>query len=114
MSTAAPKGSIVVADRDAFASSTTLGNSRIETRVVSFCSVVQFSTLPSLKKVSFGTSIIQRSRRIALDPNLLETLKLKEGDKVRVELDVDSETILIRRAVAVPQKRSRDGEQSRA
>jgi hypothetical protein len=80
----------------------------------SFCCMVQFSTLPALKKVSFGTSIIQRSRRVALDPNLLETLKLKEGDKVRVELDVDSETILIRRAIAVPQKRSRDGEQSRA
>jgi hypothetical protein len=51
---------------------------------------------------------------VALDPNLLDTLELKEGDKVRVELDIDSETILIRKAVATPTKRSKGGELARA
>jgi antitoxin component of MazEF toxin-antitoxin module len=76
--------------------------------------LVQFWTMAGLKKVSFGTSIIQKSRRVALDPNLLDTLELKEGDKVRVELDIDSETILIRKAVATPTKRSKGGELARA
>ena len=68
-----------------------------------------------LKKVSYGTSIIQKSRRVALDPNLLDTLNLKEGDKVRVELDTDSATILIRKAIAMASaKRGRGGELSRA
>jgi bifunctional DNA-binding transcriptional regulator/antitoxin component of YhaV-PrlF toxin-antitoxin module len=33
---------------------------------------------------------------------LLETLGLKEGDTVRVELDVDTSTIVIRKAEAPP------------
>lgn len=70
--------------------------------------------MKGLKKVSFGTSIIQKSRRVALDPNLLDTLELKEGDKVRIELDIGSETILIRKAVATPTKRSKSGELARA
>ena len=71
-------------------------------------SLVLFCTVAGLKKVSFGTSIIQKARRVALDPNLLDTLALKEGDKVRVELDIDTETILIRKAVATPARRGRE------
>lgn len=56
---------------------------------------VPFYTMNGITKVSFGTSTIQRSRRIALDPNLLTTLGLNEGDTVKVELDVGSATILI-------------------
>lgn len=59
-------------------------------------------------------SRIQKSRRVALDPNLLDTLKLKEGDKVQVELDIDSATILIRKAAIAAPKRSKRGEPSRA
>jgi len=50
-----------------------------------------------LKKVSFGTARIQKLRRVALDSNLLNTLGLVEGDDVEVELDVTTETILIRK-----------------
>lgn len=57
----------------------------------------------SIKIVFFGTSTIQKARRIALDANLLTTLKLQEGDTVRVDLDVDSSTILIRKE-AVPER----------
>lgn len=76
--------------------------------------MVQFCTVKSLKKVSFGTSIIQKSRRVALDPNLLHTLELNEGDKVRVELDIDTATILIRKDAAAASKRGGTGQRSRA
>jgi hypothetical protein len=56
--------------------------------------------MAGIKKVSFGTSTIQKARRIALDPNLLTTLELQEGDIVRIDLDVDSATILIRKDAA--------------
>jgi len=52
----------------------------------------------SILRVFFGVTKIQKLRRIALDPNLLETLKLKEGDAVRVELDVAAAAIVIRKA----------------
>lgn len=51
---------------------------------------------------------------MALDPNLLDTLALREGDKVRVELDIDTETILIRKAIATPTRRGKSGELPRA
>jgi formylmethanofuran dehydrogenase subunit D len=61
--------------------------------------------MESIKIVSFGISTIQKLRRVALDPNLLSTLGLREGDAVKVELDVDRATILIRKdAVSAPQK----------
>lgn len=56
----------------------------------------------SIHKVSFGTTKIQKLRRIALDANLLETLQLKEGDDVHVALDVSSGTIVIRKAALKP------------
>lgn len=56
--------------------------------------------MESIKIVSFGTSTIQKLRRVALDPNLLTTLGLREGDAVKVELDVDRAIILIRKDAA--------------
>jgi hypothetical protein len=56
--------------------------------------------MDSIRIVSFGTSTIQKLRRVALDSNLLTTLGLSEGDTVKIELDVDSATILIRTDVA--------------
>lgn len=52
----------------------------------------------TLKKVSFGTTKIQKLRRVALDQNLLETLGLEIGDLVRIELDIEHEAVLITRA----------------
>lgn len=51
----------------------------------------------ALKKVSFGTSRIQKLRRVALDENLLSTLGLEVGDLVSVALDTENEAILITR-----------------
>lgn len=55
-------------------------------------------TKNALTEVSFGTVTIQRSRRIALDANLLRTLGIAEGDSIEVVLLVDSSEIILRRA----------------
>lgn len=55
--------------------------------------------MKSIQKVSFGTSTIQKLRRVALDPNLLKTLGLQEGDTVNVDLDVATATILISKSL---------------
>jgi len=82
---------------------------------VSRVPAVLFCTMRSIKLVSFGTSTIQKARRIALDPNLLTTLELREGDTVRIDLDVDSATILIRKnAVVAPVKPKRGEGKARA
>jgi len=49
----------------------------------------------SLKRVSFGTTTVQKNRRIALDPNLLDNLELSEGDEVKLFLDTDTHAIVI-------------------
>jgi len=56
--------------------------------------------MATLYLVSFGTTTIQKMRRIALDQTLLANLGLQEGDSVRIELDVRKSTILIRKADA--------------
>ncbi len=48
-------------------------------------------------KVSFGTTTVQKNRRIAVDPNLLENLGLSEGDAVRLFLDTDTKAIVIQK-----------------
>lgn len=52
----------------------------------------------SIKKVSYGTTTIQKLRRVSLDQNLLETLRLEVGDSVRIELDTEQEAVIITRA----------------
>ena len=56
----------------------------------------------TLKKVSYGTTKIQALRRVALDPNLLRTLRLDIGDSVHIELDTEHEAVLITRVLASP------------
>lgn len=58
----------------------------------------------ALKKVSYGVTKIQKSRRIALDQNLLESLGLNVGDMVRVELDIENEVVLIKAYASVQHK----------
>ena len=55
-----------------------------------------------MKKVSYGTTKIQKLRRVALDPNLLHTLGLNIGDSVHIELDTEHEAVLITRVLASP------------
>jgi hypothetical protein len=65
--------------------------------------------MASVKIVSFGTSTIQKLRRIALDPNLLNTLELTEGDTVRIDLDVANAAILIRKTAALEKPKGGSG-----
>ncbi len=69
---------------------------------------VYSETMDSIRIVSFGTSTIQKLRRVALDPNLLTTLGLSEGDTVKIELDVDNATIMIRKDAAPSSARKID------
>lgn len=68
----------------------------------------------SIERVFFGTSTIQKSRRVALDPNLLTTLGLQEGDAVTVELDIHTSTILIRKGVLNSSKKDKGSRGMRA
>ena len=56
----------------------------------------------ALKKVFYGTSKIQALRRVALDANLLATLGLDVGDLLKVELDIENETVRLTRASTSP------------
>jgi len=53
----------------------------------------------TIKKVLYGTTRIQKLRRVTLDKNLLETLGLDIGDLVRVELDTENEAVTITRVI---------------
>lgn len=46
-------------------------------------------------KVSFGTQIIQKGRRIAVGQDALENLNLDVGDTVKVYLDTDLMCLMI-------------------
>ena len=51
----------------------------------------------TLQEVSFGTTSIQKLRRITLDQNLLRTLSLEEGASVEVVLVVATGDICLRK-----------------
>lgn len=60
-----------------------------------------------LSEISFGSVTIQKLRRIALDQNLLKTLKLTEGDVLEVVLLVDTGEIrLVNNASARESKKN--------
>jgi len=61
----------------------------------------------SIQEVSFGSTTIQRLRRITLDKNLMSTLDVTEGDTLEVVLLVDTGEIRLR-------KSARDQTSSRA
>lgn len=53
-------------------------------------------------KVSFGPAIIQKLRRIAIDPNLLANMGLSEGDRVHLFLDTETQSIIIEKDSSTP------------
>jgi hypothetical protein len=57
-----------------------------------------------LQEVSFGTATIQKLRRVTLDPNLLRTLGLAEGDLLEVALLVETGEIRLRKPVSLPEE----------
>ena len=51
-----------------------------------------------LSEVCFGSTMIQKLRRISLDSNLLRTLGLEEGDDLEVALIVETGEIRLRKS----------------
>lgn len=49
-------------------------------------------------RVSFGSRIIQRLKRISLDYNLLDNLQVREGDTVDLYFDTEEKTIVIKKS----------------
>lgn len=52
--------------------------------------------LAPVKLASYGTVKVYKSNQIKLDANLLTTLGIKSGDRVRVFLDTEQRAIVIR------------------
>jgi bifunctional DNA-binding transcriptional regulator/antitoxin component of YhaV-PrlF toxin-antitoxin module len=62
-----------------------------------------------VREVSFGSTTIQKLRRVTLDQNLLRNLDLKEGDSLEVVLLVDTGEICLRKKVnPVPAKHTKE------
>lgn len=70
---------------------------------------ITYDTPMSIKKVLFGAVQIQKLRRVALHEQLLATLGLAVGDRVTVELDVETESIIIRKLPNSPGTLSASG-----
>lgn len=51
-----------------------------------------------MKRVSFGTTSIQKGNRVRLDHNLLQNLGIHEGDHVDLFLDAEEEEIVIKKS----------------
>ena len=49
-------------------------------------------------RVSFGSRIIQRLKRISLDYNLLDNLQVREGDTVDLYFDTEEKAIVIKKS----------------
>ena len=50
-----------------------------------------------MKIVSFGTTPVQKGKRVKLNDNLLENLNIVEGDVVEVLLDTTKQEIILKK-----------------
>jgi len=50
-----------------------------------------------MKRVSFGTTPVQKGKRVKLNDNLLENLNIVEGDVVELILDTTKQEIILRK-----------------
>lgn len=53
-------------------------------------------SLLSVKLASYGTVKVYKSNHIKLDANLLNTLRIRPGDRVEVFLDTEERAIVIK------------------
>ncbi len=53
---------------------------------------------PTPKLVKFGTAAVQRLRRVALPPLLIENMGLQEGEKVEILFDSVTNTAMLKKA----------------
>jgi len=50
-----------------------------------------------MKRVSFGTTPVQKGKRVKLSDDLLENLNIVEGDVVKVLLDASKQEIILKK-----------------
>jgi len=51
-----------------------------------------------MPRVSFGSRMVQKLKRVSLNHNLLENLQVKEGDIVDLYFDTEEKAILIKKS----------------
>jgi len=51
-----------------------------------------------MKLISFGTTPVQKGKRVKLNDNLLDNLNIIEGDVVEVILDTSKQEIILRKS----------------
>ncbi len=53
-----------------------------------------------MPRVSFGSRVVQKLKRVSLNHNLLENLQVKEGDTIDLYFDTEEEAIVIKKSNA--------------
>ncbi len=53
--------------------------------------------IKGMKRVSFGTTPVQKGKRVKLSDDLLENLNIVEGDVVKVLLDTTKQEIILKK-----------------
>jgi len=51
-----------------------------------------------MPRVSFGSRVVQKLKRVSLNHNLLENLQVKEGDTIDLYFDTEEEAIVIKKS----------------
>lgn len=51
-----------------------------------------------MPRVSFGSRIVQKLKRVSLNHNLLENLQVKEGDTIDLYFDTEEKAIVIKKS----------------
>jgi hypothetical protein len=51
-----------------------------------------------MPRVSFGSRVVQKLKRVSLNHNLLENLQVKEGDIIDLYFDTEEEAIVIKKS----------------
>jgi ribosomal 50S subunit-recycling heat shock protein len=54
--------------------------------------------MSDMPRVSFGSRVVQKLKRVSLNHNLLANLQVKEGDTIDLYFDTDEQTIVIKKS----------------
>jgi len=51
-----------------------------------------------MPRVSFGSRVVQKLKRVSLNHNLLENLRVQEGDTIDLYFDTEEKAIVIKKS----------------
>jgi len=60
-----------------------------------------------MPRVSFGSRVVQKLKRVSLNHNLLENIQVKEGDTIDLYFDTEEQAIVIKKSNAKSAKTDR-------